>query len=123
MTTLIPDASLDGGDGGGTGAFPVVDPPGAELDLVVANNLTFFLMGNSTSQTVTIPGNATEPFPIGAEMEFLRSGPSGGSVTFVVTGAAVLESRDGLVSLNTLWSAGALKKTDTDEWVLWGDLA
>lgn len=109
------------GGGGGSGAFPVEIFTGTAKNLVVADNLKFHVMDNTLPMTVVIPENASEAFPIGAEMEFLREGT--GTVTFLTAGAAILNSRDALVSLNAQYSAGTLKKTDTDEWSLIGDLA
>jgi len=106
---------------GVSGSFPVVVFTGTNKNLVVADDLTFFVMGSVTAQTVTVPDNATEPFPIGAEMEFLREGV--GNLTFVVSGAAIIQSRDGLVTVNARYSAVTLKKIDLVEWRLIGDLA
>lgn len=114
-------ATGSGSGGGGSGSFPVEIFTGTAKNLVVADNLKFHVMNNTLSMTVTIPENASEAFPIGAEMEFLRENT--GIVTFVVAGAAVLQSRDALVTLNAQYSAGSLKKIDTDEWRLIGDLA
>jgi len=108
--------------GGGTGAFPVEEFTGTAKNLVVADDLKFFAMDNAAAQTVTIPDNAAEPFPIGAEMEFLRENATG-TVTFAVSGAAVLQSRDALVTINARYSAATLKKIAVDEWLLFGDLA
>jgi len=107
--------------GGGTGSFPVEIFTGFDKVLDVADNLKFHVMDNTGAMCVIIQENAVEAFPIGAEMEFLRE--STGTVTFVTTGVAVLDSRDGLVTLNAQYSAGTLKKTGTDEWGLIGDLA
>ncbi len=105
----------------GGGAFPVEVFNGTAKNLVVTDNSKFFVMDNAGAQTVTIPENDSEAFPIGAEMDFLREGA--GSVTFAVSGAAVLQSRSGLVTINDQYSAASLKKIDTDEWRLFGDLA
>jgi len=107
--------------GGGSGAFPVEVFTGTAKNLVIADNKKFFVMDNAAAQTITIPENSAEAFPIGAGMDFIREGV--GSVTFVVSGAAVLQSRDGLVTINAQYSVVALKKIDTDEWRLTGDLA
>lgn len=104
------------------GSFPVVNFTGTAKNLVVADNLIFFVMDNVAAQTVTIPENASEAFPIGAEMEFLRENATG-TVTFVVAGVAVLQSRDALVEINAQYSTVTLKKVGTDEWRLFGDLA
>lgn len=123
-TVLSPPAVVidPGTIGGEPVPFPVEIFTGTAKNLVVADNLKFFVMDNAAAQTVTIPGNAAEAFPIGAEMEFLRENATG-LVTFAVSGAAVLESRDGLVEINAQYSAATLKKIDTDEWRLIGDLA
>jgi len=111
-----------GGGNGGTGSFPVEIFTGTAKNLVVADNEKFHVMDNTLPMTVTIPENASEPFPIGAEMEFLREGT--GTLTFLTaSGAVELDSRDALVTLNAHYSAGTLKKTGTDEWGLLGDLA
>ncbi len=104
------------------GNFPVVDFTGTAKNLVVADNLTFFAMDNAAAQTVTIPENASEAFPIGSEMEFLRENATG-TVSFAVSGTAVMESRDNLVTINAQYSAAALKKVSIDGWRLIGDLA
>ena len=79
-------------------------------------------MDNVAAQTITIPDNGDEAFPIGAEMEFLRENATG-TVTFAAPGAAVLQSRDALVTINAQHSAATLKKIGTDSWLLIGDLA
>lgn len=108
---------------GGASTFPVVNFTGIALNLVVADNLKFFVMNSLFPQTVTIPENASESFPISAEIEFIREGAGAGTVTFVIAGAAVLQSRDGLVEINSRYSAVTLKKIAVDEWRLFGDLA
>jgi len=110
---IIPD--------GGSRAFPVDNFTGITKNLVVGDDLKFFVMNNAASQTVNIPDNAAEAFPIGAEMDFLREGV--GTVTFFAPGAAVLQSRNGLDMINTQYSAATLKKIDTDEWRLFGEIA
>ena len=110
---------------GGSGVFPVEVFTDTAKNLVLADNKKFFVMDNVAAQTVTIPENASQAFPVGAEMEFIREGL--GTVTFVVSGAAVLQSSAGLVAINDQYSAVTLKKINTsvpslDEWRLIGDL-
>lgn len=109
------------GGGGGSGSFPVEEFTGTSKNLVIADNLKFFVMDNGGTQTVIIPDNDAESFPIGAEMEFIREGV--GIVTFAISGSAILQSRDTLVTINAQFSSATLKKIDTDEWRLIGDLA
>ena len=101
--------------------FPVEIFNGTAKNLVVDDTLNFFVMNNAATQTVTIPENASQAFQVGAEMEFLREGV--GTVTFAVSGAAVLQSRAGLVDINAQYSAATLKKNNIYEWRLIGDLA
>jgi len=109
-----------GGAGSGTGAFPVETFTGALKNLVVADNLKFFVMDRATAQAIQIPDD--EVFPIGAEMEFLREGT--GSVTVdVPEPPVILQSRDGLRIINAQYSAVSLKKISLLEWRLIGDLA
>ncbi len=118
MSTILEGEGTSAG--GGSGSFPVENFTGTAKNLVLADNLKFFVMDNGIPQTITIPENAAEAFPVGAEMEFLREGS--GLVTFQVSGAAVLQSRSGLVMINVQYSVVALKKIATDEWRLIGDL-
>ena len=122
-TTLKPPGVVIDSDiiGGGQATFPVEIFTGTLKNLVVADNLKFIVMDNAAAQIVAIPENVTEPFPIGAEIEFLREGV--GTVAFATGGSVVLQSRLGLVNINARYSAAALKKIDTDEWRLFGDLA
>jgi len=110
-----------GGGAGGTRAFPVEIFTGTAKNLVVADNLKFFAMTNVATITVTIPENSSEPFPIGATMEFLRD--DSGVVIFVAAGSVILDSRDDLVTINSEHSEVSLKKIAIDKWVLAGDLA
>lgn len=104
------------------GSFSVVTITATSLNLVVSDNLKFFVMDNVAAQTIDIPDNSAEAFPIGAEMEFLRENATG-TVTFDAPGAATLQSRDGLLSVNAQYSAVTLKKVGIDDWRLIGDLA
>jgi len=111
-----------GGTGsGGTGSFPVEVFNGTIKNLVVADNLKFFVMDNAMAQTIFVPENVNQEFPIGAEMEFIRNGT--GSVTFVELGSVDVFSRDFLLSINARYSAVTLKKVGADDWRLIGDLA
>jgi len=103
------------------GAFPVVDFTGTSKNLVIADNEKFHVLSNVGTITVTIPDNAAEPFPIGAEMAFLRG--DSGTVIFAIPGSDDLDSRDSLVTINAQHSAVTLKKINTTKWVLIGDLA
>jgi len=125
-TVLSPPAVVIDTDSIGAGpedaaAFPVEFQTFSPLELAFANNLTFFVIDTDFTVNVEIPNNSTHAFPIGAEMHFEREGT--GDVTFTTFSPAVLQSRNGLVNIKSRYSAAALKKIDTDEWRLIGNLA
>lgn len=102
------------------GAFPVEVFTLELLSLVVGDNLKFILMDRGTQQDIHIPENASQAFPIGAEIHFLRKGT--GATMFIALGSAVLLSTGGLVKINSQYSAAALKKIAIDTWALIGAL-
>jgi len=115
------ESETAGGGSGGSGAFPVELFTDTAKVLDLGSNKKFFVMDNAVTQTVLIPDNADEALPIGAEIDFIREGV--GSVNFLASGAAVVQSRDNLFSINAQYSAVSLKKIGIDEWELVGDLA
>jgi len=88
------------------------------VDLSDAGKLV--TLSNSSAITVTIPTNSTAAFPIGAQVNLARVGTGGVSVTGA-TGVTV----NGTPTLNfrAQWSAATAIKTDTNSWLLVGDLA
>jgi len=104
----------------GGGAFVVQEVTITILNLVVADNHKFFVMNDSDPQVVGVPDNSSQPFPIGAEIDFIKEG---GGVRFQPVSVAMIQSRGGLLKINAQYSAATLKKIDTDEWRLIGDLA
>ena len=112
----------EGSGSGGSGPFPVQDFTGTAKNLTLSDNKKFIVMDNVAAQTITIPENAAEAFPIGARIEFSRENATG-TVTFAVSGAAVLRSRDSLFSINAQYSSVTLIKVGINEWRLIGDLA
>jgi hypothetical protein len=83
---------------------------GKVLDIDSASNLT-----------VTIPLNSSAAFPIGTQIDLLRSNTGG--VTVAATSGVTLQSGAGFTQIALRWSAATLLKRGTDEWVLIGDLA
>ncbi len=112
---------FDGEGIGGVRAFPVEEFTGTTKFLVLLDNKKFFAMDNAVAQTIFVPLNAAEPFPIGAEMDFGRKGI--GTVQFIDGATGIVKSRDNLFFINARYSAATLKKIAVDEWLLFGDLA
>ena len=71
--------------------------------------------------TCSISESATIPFALGTEIEFVQTSSLGNM--FFLTGSSVtLNSKNANRRLAGQWSAATLKKIDTDEWDLIGDL-
>ena len=69
--------------------------------------------------TLTVPTNASAPFPVGAQINILQTGAS--QVT--VGGAGVTINATPGLKLRAQWSMATLIKRATDTWVLVGDLS
>lgn len=89
------------------------------LALSDSNKLIVCGATDTTDQTLTIPTNASVPFPIGTMITFLLFSKS---VTFVASSGVTLTSMDSLVTLATKYSMASLIKIDTDFWQLVGAL-
>ena len=80
-----------------------------------------YFFGLEAACTLTIPTNASDPIPVGAEFVFWQIGA--GTVTFTPAGGVTLRSKDGNTDIGGQYAAVSLKKIATDTWVLFGDLA
>lgn len=74
---------------------------------------------NAAAITVTVPLQATVPYPIGTQIIVTQGGD--GQVTFVGEGAVVINASETL-KLRKKFSSASLIKVGTDEWDLVGDL-
>lgn len=90
-------------------------------NLITTDGEKFLVMDVPAAASVVIPDNATQAFPVGSEIKFLREAT--GTVTFSITGAGILQSKDGLVTIAAQYSVAVLKKIALDEWRLIGDIA
>lgn len=77
-------------------------------------------MNVATPNNLTIPPNASVPFPIGTIIEGFQLGV--GQVTFVPGAGVTIRSPGNKLKLNSRYSSASLRKRATDEWVLIGDL-
>ena len=69
---------------------------------------------------VTIPPNSSAPFPIGSRLDVVRVGT--GTVTFVQGSGVTINSKNSNKKIAARYSAASIIKTDTNTWVLIGDL-
>ena len=77
-------------------------------------------INSANGTTLTIPLNATTPFPVGTSIDVLQVGA--GQVTIAGAGGVTVNATPGL-KLRTQWSSATLFKRGTDTWVLMGDLS
>ena len=75
----------------------------------------------SGSLTCSIQPNSVVPIPTGVEFEFFQY--SNHQLHFDTGSGVVMNSKNGNVKLTGQFSAATLKKVDTDEWDLIGDLS
>ena len=78
-------------------------------------------MNVASGNTLTVPANATIPFPIGTILEVFQYGA--GQTTITPDGGVTIRSNGGKLKLTGQYSSAVLRKRDTDEWVAAGDLS
>jgi hypothetical protein len=88
------------------------------LTLTDADNV-LLLFNNSSSMTLTVPTNAAVSFPIGCQVQVLRTGTA--PVQVVASAGVTVGTTDGYY-IRTQYSSATLLKTNTDTWVLIGDV-
>jgi hypothetical protein len=76
---------------------------------------------NAGAVALTVPDNATIPFPIGTSILVIQGGV--GQVTLTPAGGVTLNSAGAKLKLTSQYSAAALVKMAADEWVVSGDLS
>lgn len=69
---------------------------------------------------VTIPPNSSTAFPVGSRLDVVRVGT--GAVTFVPDTGVTVNSKNSNKKIAARYSAASIIKTDTNTWVLIGDL-
>ena len=73
--------------------------------------------------TCSLSASSAIPFAIGTEIEFVQTSSAGNTYITASAGSGItLNSKNGNYKLAGQWSAATLKKVDTDEWDLIGDL-
>jgi hypothetical protein len=86
------------------------------LALTDANKMV--TLSNGSAITLTVPTNASIPFPIGTRIDIAQFGA--GQVS--VTSSATIRSEGSKLKLRGQYSVATLWKKGTDEWLLAGDI-
>jgi hypothetical protein len=77
-------------------------------------------MNSSSANTLTVPLNSSEAFPIGSQINILQTG-TGQTTIAPVSGSVTINATPGL-KLRAQWSSATLIKRAENVWVLAGDL-
>ena len=87
--------------------------------LVLSDTGKLITLTSSSDITLTIPTNASVAFPIGTQIDLVQNGD--GAVTFAGAGVTI-NSKGGNKTIADKFVGVALIKTDTNTWLLVGDL-
>ncbi len=78
-------------------------------------------MNVAAANQLTIPPNSSVAFPIGTVLAAEQWGA--GTTTWLAGAGVTINSRGGLLNMAGIWACAAARKTATDTWILFGDLA
>jgi ribosomal protein S10 len=93
---------------------------GTTYTLSLTDTSKLITLSNAAAITVTVPANASVAFSIGAQINLVQAGA--GKVTFSPAAGVTINSKAGNKSISQQWVGVSLIKTDTDVWLLLGDL-
>jgi hypothetical protein len=77
-------------------------------------------MNVGTANDLTVPLNGSVPFVIGQRLDIVQTGA--GQTTIVATGGVTINSKNSNKKIAARYSGATLIKTDTNTWLLIGDL-
>lgn len=91
----------------------------ASYTLVLTDQSKVIEINNASANTLTIPTNASVPFPIGTYILFIQTGAGQTTIT-PFDGTVTVNSTPGLKT-RTQWSSATIIKRGTNSWVVMGD--
>jgi hypothetical protein len=91
----------------------------ASYSLVLSDASKIVEVSVGSANTLTIPTNASQAFPIGTQILILQTNT--GQTTLTAAAGVTVNATPGL-KLRTQWSSAVLVKRATDTWVALGDL-
>lgn len=109
--------------GGGTPYSPILPfvPQTASYTLALTDAFTFQQCSHATGLTVTVPPDASVAFDIGTQIFLTQIGA--GTITIAAGAGVTINSKGGLLASGNQYGQISLLKTDTNTWLLVGDLA
>lgn len=96
-----------------------VTEAGTTRTLALVDAQKYIRCTNAAAITITVPTNASVPFPIDTEVDLFMAGI--GTVSVVASGGVTINAAG--LSISGLYRAATLKKVGTDEWDFIGSLA
>lgn len=100
--------------------IPLNAQTGTTYTLAASDAGDLVTLANASAITLTVPTNASVPFAIGTQITIAQSGA--GQVTISPAVGVTVSAADTATKLRVQWSAATLIKTNTDNWILIGDI-
>jgi hypothetical protein len=104
----------------GVGSTLLIVEKTASHTLVLSDKDKLVEMNSSSANTLTVPLNSSEAFPIGSQINILQTG-TGQTTIAPVSGGVTINATPGL-KLRARWSSATLIKRAENVWVLAGDV-
>jgi hypothetical protein len=101
--------------------IPLNTQTGTTYTLAAGDAGELVTLANASAITLTVPTNATVPFAIGTQITITQAGA--GQVTVAGAVGVTVNSSDNFLKLRVQWSAATLIKTNTNSWILIGDIS
>jgi hypothetical protein len=100
--------------------IPLNAQTGTTYTLAASDAGDLVTLTNASAITLTVPTNASVPFAIGTQVTIAQSGA--GQVTISPAVGVTVSAADTATKLRVQWSAATLIKTNTNNWILIGDI-
>jgi hypothetical protein len=100
--------------------IPLNTQTGTTYTLAAGDAGELVTLSNASAITLTVPTNATVPFAIGTQITITQAGA--GQVTVAAAVGVTVNASDSSTKLRVQWSAATLIKTNTNSWILIGDI-
>lgn len=101
--------------------IPLNAQTGTTYTLAAGDAGELVTLANASAITLTVPTNASVAFAIGTQITITQAGA--GQVTVAGAVGVTVNAADSATKLRTQWSAATLIKTNTNSWILIGDIS
>jgi hypothetical protein len=99
-----------------------INPQTDDYTLALGDAGKLITIDYATGKSLIVPKNSVVAFPVGTQISV--TGIGAGQITVEpVDGDVTINSADGALKLRVQFSAATLIKTDTNTWLLMGDIA